>query len=102
MFLGNQEDAMIYLKRIDMKIWDDYNANFFAFKHDVLKYLELEAQSSLFEAKKISRLRDECEIQFNKVGDVVEKICGQFKSRTTQYLKVDADGTIRKYVSIQS
>ena len=99
--IGNHEDAMIYLKRIDMRIWNDYNAKFLLFKHDVLKYLELEEQSSLFEGKKIARLRKECEIQFNKVGDVMEKICDQFKYRATQYLEVDADGTIRKYISAQ-
>lgn len=102
LYLGNDEDAMIYLKRINMKNWDDYEANFLLFRHDVLKYLELEEHSSLFETKKIARLRKECENQFDKVGDVMEKICDQFKYRTTQYLKVDADGTIKKYISVQS
>ena len=99
--LGNEEDAMIYLKRLNLDYWDNYVNQFNIIKHDVIKYLELEADASWFQGNSISAMKDEQLNKFNAIEEAMLRLKKQFECRAVQYLKVEEDGTMKKYIEIR-
>ena len=105
-YLGNEEDAKIYLNRMSLNFWDNYVDQFNMIKHDVIKYLELEADTSMFFpkkiSKKISKMKDSLLKEFNSKEQSMLKLQEQFEYRAVQYLKFEEDGTMKKYLEIRT
>ena len=100
MSLGNVEDAKIYAARMNIDYWNNYVDQFYKIKHDVIKYLELEADSSWIQGKSINALKDEQLKKFNSVEASMLKLQKQFECKTVQYLRCQEDGTLKKYISV--
>jgi len=99
-FLGNDEDAKIFAERMNLDYWDNYIDQFYQIKHDVVKYLELEADSSWLQGKSIIALKEEQEKLFDSVEESMLNLQRQFECKTIQYIRVQKDGTIKKYISL--
>lgn len=98
--LGNEEDVKIYAKRMNLDYWNHYVDQFNKIKYDVLKYLELEAEASLFQSKSIKKLMDRQKKVFDNVEESMLNLQRQFESKTVQYIKVNDDGSLVKYISV--
>jgi hypothetical protein len=99
-FLGNDEDAKIFAERMNLDYWDNYIDQFYQIKHDVVKYLELEADSSWLQGRSIIALKKEQEKHFDSVEESMLNLQRQFECKTIQYIRVQKDGTIKKYISL--
>lgn len=98
-YLNDEEDAKIYTGRMNLDYWNNYIEQFYRIKHDVIKYLEEEAQASWFQGKAITSLKDEQEKKFEKVESSMLNLQRQFDYKITQFIKVQDDGAIKKYMS---
>lgn len=83
---------------IELSSWNNYVSTFKKVKHDVLKYLELEAESSFFSKNKINKLKEECETKFQQTETLINNTYLFVSQPMTNYLYIDANGTIKKYV----
>ena len=100
-YLGNKEDAMIYLDRMNMDYWLNYVNQFNMIKHDVIKYIEVEAENSVSDGKTLLAMKDEQLNKFNTIEESMLKLQKQFECRTVQYLRIEEDGTMKKYIEIR-
>ena len=100
--LDNKEDMKIYTYRINLDYWNNYVDQFNQIKHDVIKYLELEAETSLLQGKSITKMKDEQLEKFNTIEESMLKLQRQFECRTKQYIQVQKDGGLKKYISVQN
>ena len=69
-------------------------------KYDVITYLELSAKDSWFESKKIQKMKEEQEAVFEKLEVSLIEMQNSLDRRIVQYLKVDKNGSIKKYLMI--
>ena len=113
-YLGNDEDIKIYTERINLDYWDNYVDQFNRIRHDVIKYLELEAEASWVQSKSIVAMKNEqlkrfndieesmleIQNQFNYIEESMLEIQNQFNYRTVQYIKIHEDGMLKKYICI--
>ena len=97
-FLGNEEDIKIYAD-INLDYWHNYVDQFNKIKHDVIKYLELEASDSLIHKKSITLMKKAQLQRFNKVEKAMLELQKQFEYKTTLYIKQE-DGKLKKYISL--
>jgi hypothetical protein len=102
MSLGNTEDMKIYADRMNLDFWNNYVDQFNQIKHDVIKYLELEAESSWLQGKSITKMKDEQLEKFNTIEESMLKLQRQFDCRTKQYIQVQKDGGLKKHISVQN
>lgn len=102
MSLGNTEDMKIYADRMNLDYWNNYVDQFNQIKHDVIKYLELETETSLLQEKSITKMKDEQLEKFNTIEESMLKLQRQFECRTKQYIQVQKDGGLKKYISVQN
>lgn len=96
--LGNDEDIKIYTDRMNLDYWNNYVDQFNRIKHDVIKYLELEAEASWVQSKSIVAMKNEQLKKFNDVEESMLKLQSQFNYRTVQYIKINEDGILKKYI----
>lgn len=101
-YLNNEEDAKIYADRINLDYWNNYVGQFCALKHDVIKYLELEAESSWIQGKAIKSLKSEQEKKFDSVKTLMLNLQRQFDYNTTLFIKVQDDGSIKKFMTFST
>lgn len=94
---GNKEDEDLYQQGIDFGFWGGYRDKFYRIRYDVLKYLELEKERSIFNKNKIERIKDAQERRFNEITDYIQKYQKQLGGMPI-YIKY-SDGDIRLYVS---
>ena len=99
-YLGNEEDITNYANRISLDYWNNYVDQFNRIKHDVIKYLELEAKASWTQRKSITELKEQQLKQFNEVEASMRRLQKQFEYRTIQYLVPQEDGSLKKYIYI--
>ena len=100
-FLGNEEDARIYVGKMNLDYWMNYALQFRQIRHEVLKYLEFEADSSWFQGKSIKKLIEEQERRFNSVEKSMQNLQKQFEYKTTQYIKFEEDGSANKFILLE-
>lgn len=94
------EDVKNFMKRLNLDYWKNYQNQFARLRYDVITYLELSAKDSWFESKKIQRLKEEQEAVFEKLEVSLIEIQNSLDQRIVQYLKIDKDGSIKKYMMI--
>lgn len=99
-YLGNEEDITNYANRMSLDYWNKYVDQFNRIKHDVIKYLELEAEASWTQRKSITELKEQQLKQFNEVEASMRRLQKQFEYRTIQYLVPQEDGSLKKYIYI--
>ena len=99
-YLGNEEDITNYANRMSLDYWNNYVDQFNRIKHDVIKYLELEAKASWTQRKSITELKEQQLKQFNEVEASMRRLQKQFEYRTIQYLVPQKDGSLKKYIYI--
>lgn len=99
-YLGNDEDIKIYTERINLDYWNNYVDQFNRIRHDVIKYLELEAEASWVQSKSIVAMKNEQLKRFNDIEESMLEIQNQFNYRTVQYIKIHEDGMLKKYICI--
>ncbi len=99
-YLGNEEDANIYANRMNLDYWYNYVDQFNLVKHDVIKYLELEANASWMQEESIIVMKDEQLQKFNSFEDSMLRLQKQFECRTVQYIQVQQNGELKKYISL--
>ena len=99
-YLGNEEDITNYAYRMSLDYWNNYVDQFNRIKHDVIKYLELEAKASWKQRKSITELKEQQLKQFNEVEASMRRLQKQFEYRTIQYLVPQEDGSLKKYIYI--
>jgi len=99
-FLGNEEDIKIYTDRINLDYWDNYINQFNKIKHDIIKYLEFEAESSWMQGKSITIMKDKQLKEFNDIEKRMLNLQNQFNYRTVQYIKFQEDGGLKKYIPL--
>jgi len=100
--LRNEEDAKRYLGRMNIEYWYNYVDQFNEIKHDVIKYIELEAEESVSDKETLLAMKDEQLNIFNAFEESMMKLQKQFDCRTVQYLKLEEDGTMKKYIEIRN
>lgn len=98
MSLNKTEDLRNFSNRVKFSQWNDYVSTFNKVKHDVLKYLELEAESSFLSKSKIIKLKDECEIMFKQTEKLINDTYSVVSQPITNYLYMDTNGNMKKYV----
>lgn len=101
MSLGNTEDMKIYAD-MNLDFWNNYVDQFNQIKHDVIKYLELEAESSWLQGKSITKMKNEQLKKFNNYEESMLKLQREFECRTKQYIQVQKDGGLKKYISVEN
>lgn len=101
-YLGNDEDVKIYTDRMNLDYWNNYVDQFNRIKHDVIKYLELEANASWMQGKSITTMKDKQLKRFNDFEESMLKLQRQFEYRTVQYIKVQENGELKKYISFST
>lgn len=101
-YLGNDEDVEIYADRMNLDYWSNYINQFNKTKHDIIKYLELEADSSWLQSKSITAMKDEQLKKFDQVENSMLNLQEKFEYRTVQYIKFQEDGSLKKYISISA
>lgn len=101
-YLGNDEDVKIYMDNLNINFWDKYDSHFSKIKHDVIKYLELKSENSSFRTKSITSMKNVQLKEFNNIKtDMLNR--QELLNRTiVQYIEVKEDGTIRKYMPIDT
>lgn len=97
-FLGNEEDAAIYVNRLTLDYWNNYEDKFKMIKHDVIEYLNLEADASIIHKKDINKMKKEQLEQFNAVEASMKQLQKPFNCRVVQYIKRQEDGSLKKYI----
>lgn len=100
MSLNKIEDVRNFSNRVKLCLWNDYVSTFNKVKHDVLKYLELEAERSFLSKNKINKLKHECETMFQQTERHLNNTYLVVSQPMTNYLYIDVNGTMRKYVKI--
>lgn len=98
MSLNKIEDVRNFSNRVKLCLWNDYVSTFNKVKHDVLKYLELEAERSFISKNKINKLKHECETMFQQTERHLNNTYSVVSQPMTNYLYIDVNGKIRKYV----
>ena len=93
-------DFINYANRMSLDYWNKYGDQFNRIKHDVIKYLELEAEASWTQRKSITELKEQQLKQFNEVEASMRRLQKQFEYRTIQYLVPQEDGSLKKYIYI--
>ena len=83
---------------MNLGYWSNYVDQFNKIKHDVVKYLELQADDSWLQGKSITSLKEKQIRRFNEVEKAMIKWEEQLDYKTEQYIKVQDDGTIEKYI----
>ena len=98
MILNKKEDVRNFSNRVKLSSWNDHFSIFNKVKHDVLKYLELEAESSFFSKSKINKLKDECKTMFQQTERLINNTYSVVSQPMTNYLYIDTNGNMKKYV----
>lgn len=98
--LGNKEDVQIYAKRMNLDYWNTYADQFHKIKHDVLTYLELQADSSWMQGESIMEMKNTQSKRFSEVKNRMLDIQNKLNYNTVQYVKFQSDGSVKKYVPI--
>lgn len=98
--MNSTEDTEIFMKKLSLNYWNTYQDQFERLRYDVITYLELAAKDSWFESKKIQRMKKEQEAIFDEIKDLLVDMQNNLDRRIVQYLKVDKDGSIKKYMMI--
>lgn len=99
-FLDNTEDAKIYAERMNLDYWNNYEDQFIKMKHDVIEYLKGEADGALIQRETIIAMKEEQLKKFYSVEEAMLKLQKQFECRTIQYLQVQNNGELKKYISL--
>ena len=99
-FLDNTEDAKIYAERMNLDYWNNYEDQFIKIKHDVIEYLKGEANGSWIRRETIIAMKEEQLKKFYSVEEAMLKLQKQFECRTIQYLQVQNNGELKKYISL--
>lgn len=99
-FLGNHEDIKIYADRINLDYWNNYVDQFYKIRHDVVKYLEFEADASWIQGESIVAMKNEQLKKFKDIEESMKKLQSQFNHKTTQYIEIHEDGTLKKYIHL--
>ena len=100
-YLGNFEDVHIYNTRLNLNFWDNYVTQFNLIKNDVIKYLELEAESSFFQGKDIYQMRDLQLKRFNDFETSMLSMQDRLNLNVIQYIRINPDGSAVKYIPSQ-
>ena len=90
----------IYRSNLRLDFWDKYITQFDIIKHDVIEYLELQAQSAWFFKKAIKALKNEAEKEFVNFETSMLNLQNQLNRSVNQTIQVMDDGTIRKFMPI--
>jgi len=98
--MGNEEDAKICSDRLVLNFWDEYAEQFHRIKHDVIKYLELEAESALLQKDAITEMVNEQKRVFDEVEKTMKMIQSTLDCKTSLYVKIEADGSMKQYISL--
>ena len=98
--MNSTEDTEIFMKKLSLNYWNTYQDQFERLRYDVITYLELAAKDSWFESKKIQRMKKEQEAIFDEIKYLLVDMQNNLDRRIVQYLKVDKDGSIKKYMMI--
>lgn len=98
MGLNKTEDVHNFSNRVKLSQWNGYVSTFNKVKHDVLKYLELEAESSFFSKSKINKLKDKCKTMFQQTERLINDTYSVVSQPMTNYLYIDTKGNMKKYV----
>ncbi len=98
--LGNEEDAKIYSDRLVLSFWDEYAEQFQRIKHDVITYLELEAESAIIKSDSINEMVNEQKRVFDEVEEAMKMIQCTLDCNTSLYVKIEADGSMKQYISL--
>lgn len=99
-YLGDTENMELYANKMSLDYWDNYKSQFQEIKHDVLKYIELQKGSSWFNSNEINLLLKKYEAKFNSKEESMLKLQEQFDCHTTQYVVIEEDGSVHKYIEI--
>lgn len=95
--LNKTEDANNFSDRVKLSSWNYYLSKFNEVKHDVLTYLEYQAESSFFDESKINELKDEYETKFQQTEKLINKTYALISQLTTYYIYIEGNDIIKKY-----
>lgn len=98
-FLGSEDDVKTYSAAMVLDYWNEYVEQFNKIKHDVIKYLELEAENSWINKEAIKEMKKEQFERFCSVKKSMLKLQKQFEYRTVLYFKQEK-GELKKYISL--
>ena len=87
-----------YTKQLNLEFWNECAEQFMKIKHEVLKYLELEAKASWVSSEKIKEMKESLEAKFDSAEKTMMALQEQFNCNTTQYIKCGDDGKIVRYI----
>ena len=97
-YLDNEEDVSNYFNRLNLEYWNKYAEQFMKIKHEVIRYLELEADASWASGEEITKMKTDLEARFDTVEKTMLGLQEQFNCNTTQYIKCGEDGKMVRYI----
>lgn len=99
MFFGDEEDIKFCANNMNLDYWNNYVDQFNRIKHDVIKYLELEADDAWIYGKSITTKKEEQLKKFNEVEEAMLKLQKQFEHPAVLYIKQE-HGELKKYIPL--
>lgn len=99
MFFGDEEDIKFCANNMNLDYWNNYVDQFNRIKHDVIKYLELEADDAWIYGKSITTKKEELLKKFNEVEEAMLKLQKQFEHPVVLYIKQE-HGELKKYIPL--
>lgn len=99
MFFRDEEDIKFCANNMNLDYWNNYVDQFNRIKHDVVKYLELEASDSLIHKKSITLMKEAQLQRFNKVEKAMLELQKQFEHPVVLYIKQE-HGELKKYIPL--
>lgn len=98
--LGNEEDAKIYVNRLNFNFWDNYIGQARAIRSKIVWSLDglAESKSPSPESEKIYRMKAKIQVKFDEMEIKMMKLEKQLICRTQIVLQVQDNGEMKKLV----
>ena len=96
--LKNDQDAEMYLKRINLDFWNKYSGQYHRVKHDIIEYLELERKNAMINKGLIAQLIEEQTEKFKDFEEEMLRLQNQFDLTAVYIIRKQDNGELKRYV----
>ncbi len=96
----NKDDQKRYSGRINLDFWNTYSPQFKKIRHEVIRYLELEAKASLVQGESIMLMKKNQQNLFDKFEKDMLNLESQFNIDTQIFIQVQESGELKQYLNL--
>ena len=94
----NENVIKKYKDRINPLLWVKHSENYSKIKSEMMHYLELAAETSIFDKKKIKQLKDKLEKQFQASIEQFKETEAELNKRVQIYFAINPEGKVVQYM----